>query len=86
MQTQTKIQKVQLNSQLLAVFVTALGLNMLIEGLGRSSLVSLLGHMVYQPVFFTQGFGACHHCHALVGNGSGQFCGVVLSYHAVFCY
>lgn len=54
MQTQRKanIQTTQMKHQLWIIFTTALILNIVIELLGRFSLMSLLGHMVYQPIFF----------------------------------
>lgn len=56
MQTEIKEQKLQtkpqLRPQLIAIFATALGLDLVIELLGRSSVVSLWEHIIYQPIFF----------------------------------
>lgn len=52
MPTEIKIQTEPLKLQLVAILATAFGLNIVIELLGRSSLVALLNHIVVQPIFF----------------------------------
>ncbi len=54
LQTERKIdlQQAQIKPQLWAIFATALGLNVVIELLGRSSLFALLTHIIYHPIFF----------------------------------
>ncbi len=48
----TKPQQVQIIPQIVPIFITALVLNLVIEVLGRSSLLSLMEHIIHQPIFF----------------------------------